>query len=72
MGVRILLSTHSFFFLRAIEVYVNKMEVGEATKYYMTKSAVEGLCTTADVTNDTHAVYNTMYMPLEALEGEIE
>lgn len=68
MGVRVVLSTHSPYFLKAVDYYLheeNKCDVGH---FYLTKETTNGLYTVEDVTNNKELIYKTMYKPLEELE----
>ena len=55
----ILLTTHSPFFLRAIEVFSKKYELNQKCKYYLSKIEVDSLITFSEVENTTE-IYQKM------------
>lgn len=66
LGIRMLLNTHSPYFLRAIEIYLAEYELADAGKfYYMDEQDGEHIC--IDVTDRTEVIYQALYKPLENL-----
>ena len=55
----ILLTTHSPFFLRAIEVFSKKYELNQKCKYYLSKIGINSLITFSEVENTTE-IYQKM------------
>ena len=55
----ILLTTHSPFFLRAIEVFSKKYELNQKCKYYLSKIGTDSLITFSEVENTTE-IYQKM------------
>ena len=55
----ILLTTHSPFFLRAIEVFSKKYELNQKCKYYLSKIGIDSLITFSEVENTTE-IYQKM------------
>lgn len=55
----ILLTTHSPFFLRAIEVFSKKYELNQKCKYYLSKIGTDSLITFSEVEN-TSEIYQKM------------
>lgn len=71
LGIQILLTTHSPYFLRALEVYSNQLNIFDSLKLYMTKACVDvnlsQLFELDDVTNNPNIIFKQLYLPLEEL-----
>ena len=68
-NMHILLTTHSPYFLRAIEVYAGSHEIADRCNYYLAeKHGV--LATLSNVTNNTEDIYRKLLEPFEALQME--
>ncbi len=71
LGIQILLTTHSPYFLRALEVYSNQLDVFDSLKLYMTRECKGGnsgqLFELDDVTNNSNIIFKQLYLPLEEL-----
>ena len=67
LGIKVVLSTHSPYFLRAIEHYMSEFENSLNSKYYLTVEAENQLYTLEDVTNNRERIYKTLYKPLEEI-----
>lgn len=68
-NMHILLTTHSPYFLEAIEVYSNKYEVNSKCKYYLAENVGRSAEIT-DVTSDTDKIYQKLARPFQDLENE--
>jgi predicted ATP-dependent endonuclease of OLD family len=68
-SLTILLTTHSPYFVNAIETYSQKREVSDCCKYYLTENK-EDCSTTRDVTDDTNPIYQLLVKPFHQLEEE--
>ncbi len=68
-SVNVLLTTHSPYFLEAIEVYAAKHEVGNKCKYYLASSK-NSLAEIRDVSNNLELIYKELAKPLQTLENE--
>ncbi len=67
--LHVLLTTHSPYFLRAIQVYAAKHSMASHCRYYQAKR--EGKwCMTQDVTNATEAIFDQLVKPFEKLDAE--
>lgn len=66
-GLHIVLTTHSPYFLKAIETFAEKHEIEKKCHYYMTDCA-DSYCTIEDVTENTQVIYEKFYYPLTRLE----
>lgn len=66
MGIRMLLNTHSPYFLRAVELYLAENEIAQDGKYYFMSDG-DGRCVCTDVTGRTEVIYRALYNPLENL-----
>lgn len=69
LEIQILLTTHSPYFLRAIEVYSKDCGIYEKLKLYMTEPSSENknLYALKDVTENSNLIFKQLYMPLEEL-----
>ena len=66
LNLRILINTHSPYFLEAIEVYTQKHGIDDKCKFYM--SSADGLgATIDDVTNNIQKIYKTLAKPFQTL-----
>lgn len=65
--LHILLTTHSPYFLNAIETYADKYDVKDKTKYYLSEE-LENRVTFRDVTNNIEKIYLLLAKPLQVLE----
>ena len=68
-SVNVLLTTHSPYFLEAIEVYAAKHEVDNKCKYYLASSK-NSLAEIRDVSNNLELIYKELAKPLQTLENE--
>ncbi|MGM9544390.1 MAG: AAA family ATPase [Romboutsia timonensis] len=68
-NMHILLTTHSPYFLEAIEVYSQKYEVNERCKYYLAENHGDS-AKIDDVTHNTEAIYKKLAQPFQDLENE--
>lgn len=67
-NLHILLTTHSPYFLRALEVYSAKYSVANKCKYYLSEN-IGHISTIKDVTTHTDEIYKKLAMPLEILQS---
>lgn len=65
--LHILLTTHSPYFLNAIETYADKYDVKDKIKYYLSEE-LENQVTFCDVTNNIEKIYLLLAKPLQVLE----
>lgn len=67
--LHVLLTTHSPYFLRAIQVYAAKHSIATRCRYYQAER--EGKwCVTYDVTNKTEVIFDKLTRPFEILDAE--
>lgn len=66
-GMHILLTTHSPYFLEAIEVYSKKYKISEKCKYYLSKNE-NNFSFIEDVTDDIEQIYKKLAAPFQKLE----
>ena len=69
-NMHILLTTHSPYFLRAIEVYSANYNIADKCKYYLSANNEEGRAIVQDVTTRTNLVYDKLLRPFEQLQLE--
>lgn len=71
LDIQILLTTHSPYFLKAIETYSNQHDVSKALKLYVTEPFASeeqhNLYTVRDVTGDSNIIFKQLYLPLEEI-----
>lgn len=71
LNIKVLLNTHSPYFLRAIEVYASKYEINENAKYYFSKvDEKSSLFEIEDVTTNLEKVYSSLASAFDRLEEE--
>lgn len=70
-GMHILLTTHSPYFLKAIQVYSKKYEIENKCKYYLSEN-IEESSILIDKTENTEDIYYKMAIPFENLMNEEE
>lgn len=69
LNIQILLTTHSPYFLRAIEKYSQEWNVADTLKMYMTVPSQKrkNLYSLKDVTETPNQIFRQLYLPLESL-----
>jgi predicted ATP-dependent endonuclease of OLD family len=67
-NLTILLTTHSPYFLNAIETFSKRHKVENNCNYYFTTNNA-GFCNIEDVTEDTSIIYDIMTKPFQQLEN---
>ena len=67
-GMHILLTTHSPYFLNAIEVYSEKYKINEKCKYYIAENTTNGSII-KDMTGNTRNIYRKLARPIQELEN---
>ncbi len=65
MGVRSVISTHSPYFIKALETKLAEEQRKETGHYYVMEQADKNLYRTQDVTGHTEKIYEMLYCPLE-------
>ncbi len=67
-NMRILINTHSPYFMKAIEVYTAKYEIADKCKYYL--ACMDGEASVIkDVTKNAESIYKLLARPLQDLEN---
>ena len=69
-NMHILLTTHSPYFLRALEVYSANYSIANKCKYYLSVNNETGQAILQDVTTKTNLVYDKLLQPFEELQLE--
>lgn len=67
-GMHILLTTHSPYFLNAIEVFSEKYKIDDKCKYYIAENFGNSSIIT-DVTGNTREIYKKLARPIQDLEN---
>jgi len=66
--VQIVITTHSPYFIEAIELYSKKYEINNDTRYYNAINRKDGMSEILDVTNKLEVLYESMSEPFQNLE----
>lgn len=72
--IRLIINSHSPFFIEAIELNCNKKLKNDDYKFYFTKREKDEISTVSDVTTDTSVIYDSLAAPYARLDkqwGEI-
>lgn len=69
VGVRILITSHSPYFIEALDVFTKQREMKKETAFYLAEISESGT-TMKDVTNHLEVVFELLSEPLERLEEE--
>lgn len=72
LNIKILISTHSPYFLRAIQVYCAKYEMANKERIYYIKNGENGLSTSEEITGDTAEIFEQLTKPFIELEEEVQ
>ena len=65
----ILLTTHSPYFLRAIEVFTAQQDIENRCNYYHLTNDDAGYCHAQDATDDTDSIYQVLAEPFQTLDN---
>ena len=65
MGIHVVASSHSPFFIRALELVLNEHENKSA--FYLMEASDNSLYSAKDVTDNLKAIYDELYLPLQGL-----
>lgn len=68
LKIQVVISTHSPYFLKAVDYYLEEQGNTSNGRYYLTEEMGKDLYTLADVTDNKERIYKTMYEPLEELD----
>lgn len=69
-NLHILLTTHSPYFVKAIEVYSNKYGISDKCKYYLSENVLENESKIDDVSMELERIYAKLANPFQVLEDE--
>lgn len=69
-NLHILLTTHSPYFLRAIQVYSSKYEIADRCNYYLAENNEDGTASIRDVKGSIEEIYKLLHRPFQDLENE--
>lgn len=64
VGIPIVVSTHSPYFIQSIRFYSQKYQLASYVNYYMTEIENDGLAIVKEVTNDLGKVFARLSAPL--------
>ena len=66
-NLHVLITTHSPYFLNAIEVFTAKYSIADRCRYYLTSVDNDSYAYIKDVTNSTDEIYYLLAMPMKRL-----
>lgn len=69
LNLRILLSTHSHYFISALKTYAQYHRIENPYRFYLLDGNEEGTVDAVDVTDDTEPIYKKLVAPLQTLEN---
>ena len=69
LNLRILLSTHSHYFISALKTYAQYHKIENPYRFYLLDENEEGTIDAVDVTDDTEPIYKKLVAPLQTLEN---
>ena len=69
LRIRVLLTTHSFHFLLALDAYARKYEIMDLSNFYQARRLDNGAVTHKRVTKDLAANYDEFVEPLEKMDA---
>lgn len=67
LGIKIMINSHSPYFIRAIEIKMAENGMADKGNYYLMMPTEDNLFFPKDVTNSTEEIYQYLYKPLEDL-----
>ncbi len=67
--MHILLTTHSPYFLQAIQVFSEKYDIENKTEYYVSEVNSEGFSRFINTTKDVGKIYTLLAKPFELLNS---
>lgn len=67
LNIKIVINSHSPYFMRAIEVSLANYSLKEKGRFYVMNEDANGYFSTEDVTKNTDKVYELLYKPLDYL-----
>lgn len=71
-NLTVLLSTHSPYFLNALDVYAYKYEIQDKCKFYSVEAIDSSNSITKDVTDNIDLIYQKLAKPFQDLERETQ
>lgn len=66
-----MLTTHSPYFLNALEVYSEKHGIDSRCRYYLAKNNEGSSSEVVDVTGDLEQIYSLLARPFQVLEDQV-
>lgn len=67
LGIRLLLTSHNIYFIRALEISLSESGLSQYRFYTMKQNEKTRLYSSVDVSDDTEEIYSELYKPLEEL-----
>ena len=69
LHIRVLLTTHSFEFMLALETWAKKYHLGERANFYLSRRLENGLVTHERKTDNLGAIYDELVAPTEEMDA---
>ena len=69
MGLHILITSHSPYFISALDVFSKKYSVIDQNKYYFAKKVSSSVAKLEDVTQKIRVIYDSMARPYQIIEN---
>lgn len=70
LKLHILLTTHSPYFVSALDVYSKKYRITDVAKFYFAKSDIKNRVSVRDVTHNLSEIYDSLAAPYQTIEDE--
>lgn len=67
LNIKIVINSHSPYFMRAVEVSLANYSLKDKGRFYVMNEDANGYFSTEDVTNNTDKIYEMLYKPLDYL-----
>lgn len=67
LNIKIVINSHSPYFMRAVEVSLANYSLKDKGRFYVMNEGSNGYFSTEDVTNNTDKIYEMLYKPLDYL-----
>ena len=70
LGIQVIITSHSPYFIEAIDLYSKKYELNKQTRFYLSRVDEKGMFFFEDKTNDQSSIYSLLFEPFQTLEDE--
>lgn len=70
LGIQLIITSHSPYFIEAIDLYSKKYELGNNTRFYLSNIDEKGMFCFEDKTRDQSSIFSLLLEPFQILEDE--